>query len=245
MICKNCGKELNKKQISKKNSFCCKGCATSFRQKANDPNPLLEESDLKYYLLGLIFSDGNLSYSKNLKKMSIRLNDYDIISLLYPKFSDINKRIIYQEDFETFKGLVTSFMILNTNNDCISIAESFGLTSRKSLNLKFPSIDKRFLSDFIRGYFDGDGSVYKSSTYKNTNYYGVSFTSGSKEFLDELSKILKENNIENNVISDSRKTCYYLKIYRKQSVLNFYKFIYNDSIYFMKRKFNIFIKDIV
>lgn len=59
--CLNCGKPLTHTQILKGIKCCCKGCATSFRQKAHDPDIfLIENDDLLYYLLGLIFTDGNL-----------------------------------------------------------------------------------------------------------------------------------------------------------------------------------------
>jgi len=64
-----------------------------------------------------------------------------------------------------------------------------GGKERKSLDCKFPYVPKRFFPDFIRGVFDGDGSIYK--TYKET--YGSSITSGSKNFIYGLHEALKEN----------------------------------------------------
>lgn len=66
---------------------------------------------------------------------------------------------------------------------------------RKSKSLKFPNIPRSYLRDFIRGHFDGDGSVfyvaYKAS--KNGKKYRElrsSFTSGSGGFLTELGTVL-------------------------------------------------------
>lgn len=65
---------------------------------------------------------------------------------------------------------------------------ALGGCENKSLILKFPKIPKQYLSDFIRGYFDGDGCIMnlKGDRINST------FTSGSKEFLDQLLVILKD-----------------------------------------------------
>lgn len=57
------------------------------------------------------------------------------------------------------------------------------LKCRKTKSLVFPVVDRKFLSDFVRGYFDGDGTV---------SYYGkfcsprVAFLGGSKRFMRRL-----------------------------------------------------------
>jgi intein/homing endonuclease len=52
----------------------------------------------------------------------------------------------------------------------------------KSNDMIFPDIPKEYLADFIRGYFDGDGSIM---LLKN-NKVNCAFTSSSKIFLDTL-----------------------------------------------------------
>lgn len=66
-----------------------------------------------------------------------------------------------------------------------------GLLPNKSKVMKFPFVPSKFLNYFIRGYFDGDGSI----VFSKKRWTGVVFTSGSKDFLvqlsDRLSKALK------------------------------------------------------
>lgn len=54
--------------------------------------------------------------------------------------------------------------------------------------LKFPEVPEEFLPDFIRGYFDGDGCI----TEIKGKRINSAFTSGSKQFLDKLLRVLKE-----------------------------------------------------
>ncbi|MEL3972227.1 LAGLIDADG family homing endonuclease [Rossellomorea oryzaecorticis] len=37
-----------------------------------------------------------------------------------------------------------------------------GIQPNKSLSIQLPTIPDSYLNHFIRGYFDGDGSIYKS-----------------------------------------------------------------------------------
>jgi len=65
----------------------------------------------------------------------------------------------------------------------------------KSKRVKFPKIPRRYLSDFIRGYFDGDGSVFYTTyihtkTKRPRTELRSNFTSGSLEFLNGLQSIL-------------------------------------------------------
>lgn len=225
--CKNCNKELTKIQITKKNIFCCKNYATSFRQKAHDPDvSKIEDKDLVFYILGLIWSDGNLTKEED--KISINSNDLDLLQMLYPKFSDTNKRIIY-----TYKKSNT---IINTNNNFIAYCKKYGLCLNKSRIITFPPIPKKYYYSFIRGVFDGDGSVYIQGKYKNNIYLGVTILSANKLFLIPIQNIFLENNIESNIIKDCRGSVYCLKIYKQKSIKNFYNFIYNNTSYYLKRK---------
>lgn len=241
--CLNCNKNLTHIQIIKRNKFCCKGCATSFRQKAHDPNFLEIENDYKYYILGLIFSDGNLN--KEETKLSIRTSDKQLSENLYPIFCDLKKRQLYIQKYNN--SYKDSFMLVNTNKDAINEIKKFGLEPTKSLTMKFPEIPKKYLFSFIRGYFDGDGSIYISSIIKNKKYYGVSFTSGSKDFLIKLNYLLAQNNIIGHINKDNRKhsNSYYLRIYRKESILELKNLMYKNSQICLERKYNFFVNDIV
>lgn len=242
--CLNCEKELTKKQITKKNKFCCKGCATSYRQAAHDPNFLEKEGQIKYYILGMIYADGNLS--KDRDRLSIRISDYELAVKLFDIMCDKEKRILYKQEYKK-KEHNDSFWILNTNKEAIKESERFGITPNKSYTVKFPDIPKEYLKDFIRGYFDGDGSVYISSTYKDTKYLGISFACGSEEFLIKLGLILKEFNVNSSVLPDLRDSShsFYLKIYKQKDIKNFKNLIYKKSQIHLKRKYDIFINDIV
>lgn len=231
----------------KKGNFCSKGCATSFRQKAHDPN-FFDKLNIceTYYLIGLIASDGNLS--KDYSRITIGLTDEELIHKIYPYFSDIKKRKVYVSQKDSYKEFYT---IISTNEDAILEINKMGIIPNKSVNLELS--DKIAFSDyfwsFVRGYFDGDGCIYLCSKYRNKNYYAISITSGSYNFLKKLQLVFENFNIHSTLSRDKRKiknSCYYLKIYKQDDVKLFYKLIYSDkSQFFLKRKREIFDNNIV
>jgi len=65
----------------------------------------------------------------------------------------------------------------------------------KSKIMGFPNMPRKFLPDFIRGYFDGDGSVFfvkyiRTKDKRLTKELRTNFTSGSRQFLNDLMKAL-------------------------------------------------------
>lgn len=244
--CKNCNKELTKKQIAKRNVFCCRGCALSYRQLAHDPDLTnMADQHLFYYIMGLIWSDGNLN--KEETRITIGLKDLSLIEILYPIFSDTSKRKIYVNQIYRNNKEFYSYVIINNNKNTIEYFKTKGLIPAKSSIIEYPSIPQEYQHDFIRGVFDGDGSVYISSKYKDKNYLGVTIVSGSKNFLIDLQKQLIFNHIECNLLKDSRPEnhTYLLKIYKQQSIVKFFNYIYKNSSICLQRKLNIFMNNIV
>ena len=95
------------------------------------------------------------------------------------------------------------------------------------MTLEFPLwIPKQYLNDFIRGYFDGDGSVDK-------NGYCVHIM-GTKHFLISLKEILEQNNIRvHSIVQTNHKNSksdipHSLYVTRKDEVSKFGDFIYKD-----------------
>lgn len=66
---------------------------------------------------------------------------------------------------------------------------------RKSRNMRLPYIPATYIPDFVRGYFDGDGSVFyvdyiSTKNHKPRRELRSNFTSGSRQFLESLMNVL-------------------------------------------------------
>lgn len=131
------------------------------------------------YILGLWFADGCIYGGKM----------FDIT--LHKKDKYILKKIATLLEYEGNLYDYVDRQASRINFSCKVIYDdivALGGVENKSLVCEFPNVPKEFLNDFIRGYFDGDGSVMN---LKN-NRLNSSFTCGSKKFLDKLLLILQE-----------------------------------------------------
>jgi len=123
----------------------------------------------------------------------------------------------------------------------------FGLIPNKSKVLKFPSLPLKYLSHFLRGYFDGDGTIYleqrrgikQKLIFKRAN---TIFSCGSRIFLKDLSNILgRVLNVRKAKIYKGHGD-FQIAYFTRDSV-KIFKFMYkNSSGLFLKRKFNNFKK---
>ena len=88
---------------------------------------------------------------------------------------------------------------------------------------KIPNIPRDYVSHFLRGYFDGDGSLHY---LKSTNNFRISFTCGSVEFLEDIQKELGTSlSIRNEKGTNSN----YLQISGRHQVERILNYLYKDS----------------
>lgn len=123
--------------------------------------------------------------------------------------------------------------------------KKIGLIPNKSKVIQFPdNIPSQYLGEFIRGYFDGDGSIIFN---RNGRWIRVVFTSGSGGFLEQLSeKIAESLKIRRRPIYISHYS--YQLCYFTQEGLKLLNFIYReaekDNLY-LDRKYDFYKKLVV
>lgn len=249
-VCNKCNRIFSSKK--KIQQYCCKSCANS----VNTSKRKIEDESIyknginktNSYILGIIYSDGCVSYDRHTRRyrITIAMNDFDIMDEIH-KIMTPNKKLY---SYKHANGRAHTYSIVSTNKKDIKFLFDIGITENKSLKIEYPNIEPEFDSHFIRGYFDGDGSIYKSTTNtyykgikKSYDYYYVRFTTGSKLFAEHLSEILYRYGIETNIYNDTREdnNSFYIAIYKKESIKKFFEFIYKDCKIFMMRKYNKFI----
>lgn len=134
-------------------------------------------SDEMAYVLGWFFSDGTVS--KDLRNCNIHIHKNDSYILK-------NIRDIMGSDCKIYFYKNSACLNIFSKYLCRSLVK-LGCIPNKSLKLTFPEIPKRHLSHFIRGYFDGDGSIY----FSKPNSIKVAFI-GTKAFIEDLRDKLNE-----------------------------------------------------
>ena len=116
-----------------------------------------------------------------------------------------------------------------------------GLTPDKSLSVNFPKIPPVCVRHFIRGCWDGDGSVFIE---KSTDAIRASFTSGSlnliKGMLDELEKAgLKKRTIYQG---KSKNPSYSFRFNNFSQCKDLYHYLYDNvpPEQYLERKYQVF-----
>ena len=104
----------------------------------------------------------------------------------------------------------TAYQIQIGSKELFSDLLLLGMTPAKSKKLQLPQVPLRFQSDFVRGYFDGDGCIYfkwlKYADRKNLRPVMLSsFTSGSKGFLEDLHVLLRSHGVSGGTIRKKQR----------------------------------------
>lgn len=198
------------------------------------------------YILGFWWADGNITKHNNIFSICQHIKDKYILEVITKEMGS-NYPINTWENISIFK--------ISSPQMCKDI-KKLGGCPNKSLTTKMPVIPKKYLSDFVRGYFDGDGSIY---TYKSckSHKYRSDFTSGSKKFIYRLLRELRISipkfkgyiskiiipagyKIRNRIIK--KETVYYRLRMGTNDTIRLGEFIYCSSPELMlERKYNRFV----
>lgn len=177
------------------------------------------DSHEKAYWLGMILSDGSIT---NNNTISLGLKDKEHVEKFQKAIGAVNNKIIEIKDDRWSKFCVNYRFTMRDAQMAKDLAQ-YGCVNNKSYyNFPFPSLKEEYLFDFIRGYFDGDGSIYFTN-----NKYVISFV-GHKEFLEALKVILGKEKLSlcQNSIS---KITYDLKICGKKDIQRILTLMYKNS----------------
>jgi DNA-binding transcriptional regulator WhiA len=174
------------------------------------------------YILGVIFSDGNIE--KNNSRLCISSKDIDWLTNISYIFGNppIKKR----------KNNIGEWYVLSINRKkIVKDLMKYGITENKSLNMKFPDLDVDNLRHFIRGYFDGDGSI----RFDKKRGYELDFACGSEDFSKSLVNILNRYVYSGFYLYHKRKNYWNIRGFNK-CWKEFSNFIYKDATIFLPRK---------
>lgn len=216
LLCRYCSYEL--KYMGRNNPNCKYNLNDNFFNKI--------DTSEKAYLLGWIASDGHVGkfgFSitihgediKCLKKMrNIICKEIPIIIFYDKKYKHNNVRL--KINSQKISEDICNILQINPGN--------------KSYVIKFPNIEKKFINDFIRGYFEGDGTLNNRKT-SSKKIPIVGITSKSKFILKGLEQInIKYHNQSNRWINWSGK-----------NAIQFLNAIYNNNFYILDRKYKLYI----
>ncbi len=211
------------------------------------------DTEIQAYLLGFHAADGSINEERNTLRIKLTKTDSEIVNL----FQEFISPEAYTRDVEGFNTIIrekevftkTAYEINITSKILTTDVINLGYGPNKTYSeLKLPNIKEDLIRHFIRGYFDGDGSfiggVRKPNPKNREKNYRVSskfeIDSKNKNILQEIYNYLMENNINCNIQYVTRDDMYRLTSSSKENVAKFFHFLYDDSNFYLKRKFDKF-----
>src|SRR5690554_2540712 len=180
-------KEIMKVLGRTKNSVEARAKKLKLRKQSADHDYFKTWNSNMAYILGLIFADGTVSRDTNQVSITLHKDDVDLLKSVKYELKT-NCKIL---DVGTSDCYRLPFFSSTIKEDLISL----GVVPNKSLVVEMPDVPTEFLSDFVRGYFDGDGSLVQSNENPR-----VHITCGSKVFLEQLGEeVFKETSIPSSI----------------------------------------------
>lgn len=212
----------------------------------------LDELDCeeKFYFLGFFAADGNVDLSNGNYRARVKIQRGD--RKLLERFNELlqNTRSIddgvekprakwCREDYIEYYSVLQ----LGNRPFCERLIE-LGMVPNKTFVLKFPDyIPDEYLKHFVRGYFDGDGSIsLMYSPNGKTARATTGFSSGSKSFLKDLKKKLKKQIGIHSEIKPLHGKTWSLDIDRMEDILPFLNWMYEDAHIYLQRKYDRYIE---
>lgn len=185
------------------------------------------------YAIGLIVTDGNLSQSGS--RITLVSKDREQIDN-FNKCLNIDVKIGIHNSGSTIS---TALRVQFKDVLFFNFLNSVGIYPAKSKTIREVKIPKKYFFDYLRGCFDGDGTIYSywDKRWKSSFMYYVSFVSASKYHIYWLqNEIFKRLGIKGHISSDKNDSCRQLR-YAKSDSLKIIKNMYkNKKSVFLSRK---------
>lgn len=194
------------------------------------------DSNEKAYWLGFIAADGCIYERKENASVIINLSQKDKEHLeKFKKFMNSNVRILDHIQTDGFSNDSEMSKIVFNSKEMVQDFIDKGIVPRKSLILDVPKIDSKYYLPFILGYFDGDGSIFKTSQ----NTYGINIV-GTFEMLVWINDLL-EISYELEKRNKDNKNNFYIRCGGIQKPYLIMQKLYNScpEIY-LDRKYSIY-----
>ena len=209
---------------------------TSKYQYQQDIFEIIDTAE-KAYWLGFLAADGCNYQREHNASIILNVHQKDMEHLnKFKQFCNTNAEIKSYIGYEGFSNQTPMCKIVLNSKKISNDLIDKGIVPNKSLILQPPNISEQFYKPFILGYFDGDGSISKTSQYNN---YSISIQ-GTKEILTWICQVLNwDVNLEkrdNNSIHNS----YYIRCGGTNKPYWILNQLYNSCETHLDRKFNIY-----
>ena len=196
----------------------------------------------KAYILGFLYADGCNYSKKGTISMSLAEGDKDILERIRLEVDSEKELefIDYSDKHDFGYNYKNQYRLLFFSAHMCDVLEKHGMTPCKSLSISFPDINEDLIRHFVRGMFDGDGSIYRHLK----NGYTITITS-TNGFCLSLQNIIKTKLNINCSIYDAQNHNGVTKVFTisgRVQTKKFLDWIYYDAEMFLERKYKRYIQ---
>lgn len=196
------------------------------------------DTEAKAYILGLIASDGCVT---NTNYFAIASTDYDILQIIKQELEYTGDIYIPQRN-EKCEWNTTYRINFSSKKICQALSQ-YGIRPNKSLSYDhMPNISSSLLHHYVRGYFDGDGSIWRSTCISNYKYHydrwALSIIATKNKCLRFQEYFLRSIDEKGHIANSNTDEMKYIKFDSNRALNKIYNLLYNDANLYMKRKHN-------
>lgn len=195
------------------------------------------DTEEKAYWLGFLYADGCIDRNENRLELNIAASDLDHMH----KFKQFMKSDA-KDRFELKDGKFSTCRFSVRNKNIWEQLNNKGCTPCKTLTLTFPNEsvfkDKSLIRHFIRGYFDGDGTLglYEG---KYGRIFSCSFA-GTENFLKKVEEELNIKGCIRNASCNTYDSKIYTLSYNSLKARKVSRILYENSSIYLSRKYDIY-----
>jgi len=197
-------------------------------------------NEYEAYIVGLFLADGHVGNGQ--LGLFLKKSDVELIQQIKDYFSKNIKLQITK---------TTAGFVVSSKQVCENAIKLGILQKKTNKSFTIPEINDNLIKHLIRGYFDGDGSIFKC----NNKYLKSNICSPTIDILENFQQILKNNNIESTINKENRigkpqiilgrtylatMDMYRLYIRKKDELKKLYYFLYKDCNICLERKKKVF-----
>lgn len=189
----------------------------------------------KAYIAGLLWSDGCNQLKRGTVTIQLQERDKEILEQI--KIVSKNERPLLKNALsEINQNWQDSITLTWQSHHLSKVLNDYGMVPRKSLVLEFPNwMDESLYGHFLRGYVDGDGSIYYS---ENRNVFRVSMV-GTKMFLGVVQDICTKIGVKTSMHhkKEYNDITFTLTTTSNTGTLQLLNWLYKDANLKLQRKY--------
>jgi intein-encoded DNA endonuclease-like protein len=188
------------------------------------------------YILGFMYADGNITETKRGNHyIAIYTADKELL-ISMARCMKSNHKIA-----ERASDTGANYRIQIGSKEWFHDLGLLGLFPDKTARMRLPKIPQKYFGDYVRGYFDGDGSIWSGLIHKDrptkTLTIQATFTSCSLGYLQDLRLAFQSFGIKGGGIYVPKIKHYERLTFSSNDALNIYEIMYNGRHkLFLERK---------